>query len=99
MNIGIHGIRFLYSVKNRYLCRYLICAYGKIRFSALEELARCVPVERKHRPRLTEVYGADVFTMEKMRHYLSVEAFRKLEKSCRRVGLLTAHWQTRWLPR
>ena len=53
---------------------------AKIRFSALEELARCVPVERKHRPRLTEVYGADVFTMEKMRHYLSVEAFRKLEK-------------------
>ncbi len=53
---------------------------AKIRFSALEELAGRVPVERKQRPRLAEVYGADVFTMEKMRHYLSVEAFRKLEK-------------------
>ena len=29
---------------------------------------------------MSDIYGADVLTLEKMRHYLSVEAFKKLEK-------------------
>ena len=53
---------------------------AKIRFSALEEMAGRKPLEKVKRPRLPEIFGADVFTMDKMRCYLSVEAFRKLER-------------------
>lgn len=40
MNIGIHGIRFLYSVKSRYFCRYLICAYGKNQIFSFRGIGR-----------------------------------------------------------
>lgn len=53
---------------------------AKIRFSALEQIAGRVIAGREKKQRVSEIYGADVFTLEKMRHYLSVEAFKKLEK-------------------
>lgn len=53
---------------------------AKIRFSALEQIAGRVITGREKKQRVSEIYGADVFTLEKMRHYLSVEAFKKLEK-------------------
>ena len=54
---------------------------AKIRFSALQEAATRQPVERKVHGRVSEVFGCDVFTIEKMRQYLSREAFRQLERT------------------
>ncbi|MDR1757313.1 MAG: glutamine synthetase III [Culturomica sp.] len=54
---------------------------SEIRFSALETVASRVPVEPKNIQRVSALFGADVFTMEKMRLYLSGEAYKKLEKS------------------
>ncbi len=54
---------------------------AKIRFSALQEAATRQPVERKVHGRVSEVFGCDVFTIEKMRQYLSQEAFRQLERT------------------
>ena len=53
---------------------------AKIRFSALEELAHRKPLEVPKRRRVSEIFGCDVLTIEKMRQYLSIEAFKKLEK-------------------
>lgn len=53
---------------------------AKIRFSALEELAKRKPVERDNRLRVSSIYGVDVLTIDKMRQYLSIEAFKRLEK-------------------
>ncbi len=53
---------------------------AKIRFSALEELSGRKPIGMTNRPRVSEIFGCDVLTIEKMRQYLSIEAFRKLEK-------------------
>ncbi len=54
---------------------------AKIRFSALQEAATRQPAERKVHGRVAEVFGCDVFTIEKMRQYLSREAFRQLERT------------------
>ena len=54
---------------------------AKIRFSALQEAATRQPTERKVHGRVAEVFGCDVFTIEKMRQYLSREAFRQLERT------------------
>lgn len=61
---------------------------AKIRFSALKELSGHVPGEKLKRQRISVVYGADVLTMDKMRHYLSVEAFRELEKIMQEGGAI-----------
>jgi len=53
---------------------------AKIRFMALEKLAGRKPMESKSWPRCSEIFGEDVFSMEKMRHYLSIEAYKKLER-------------------
>ena len=53
---------------------------AKIRFSALEELAHRKPLEVPKRRRVSEILGCAVLTIEKMRQYLSIEAFKKLEK-------------------
>lgn len=53
---------------------------AKIRFSALEELSKRKPLERNERPRVSACFGMDVFTMDKMRQYLSIEAFKRLER-------------------
>lgn len=53
---------------------------ARIRFSALEQMSGRTAVERGKKQRVSDIYGADVLTLEKMRHYLSVEAFKKLEK-------------------
>lgn len=54
---------------------------AKIRFSALEELSKRKPLQMAEHPRVSSYFGADVFTMDKMRTYLSIEAFKKLEKT------------------
>lgn len=53
---------------------------AKIRFSALEELFKRESAKVPERPRSTSVYGIDVLTINKMKHYLSIEGFKKLEK-------------------
>lgn len=53
---------------------------ARIRFSALEQMSGRTAVERGKKQRVSDIYGADVLNLEKMRHYLSVEAFKKLEK-------------------
>lgn len=58
---------------------YLFMA--KIRFSALEELANRKPVELSERHRVSEIFGCDVLTIEKMRHYLSIEGLQKAGKN------------------
>ena len=47
---------------------------AKFRFLALQEIARRKPVECGERPRCSVVFGENVFSMDKMRHYLSIEA-------------------------
>ena len=54
---------------------------AKFRFLALQEIARRKPVECGERPRCSVVFGENVFSMDKMRHYLSIEAYKKLEKA------------------
>ena len=61
---------------------------AKIRFSALEELANRKPVEVVERHRVSEIFGCDVLTIEKMRQYLSIEAFKKLEKVMSEGGVI-----------
>ena len=52
---------------------------AKIRFMALENLANRKNVVSKEWPRCSEIFGENVFSMDKMRHYLSIEAYKKLE--------------------
>ncbi|MDR0982672.1 MAG: glutamine synthetase III [Culturomica sp.] len=52
---------------------------AKNRFSALQELTKRTPLNVEHTEKLTSVFGDNVFTRNKMRQYLSVEAFKKLE--------------------
>ena len=54
---------------------------AKFRFLALQEIARRKPVECGERPRCSVVFGENVFSMDKMRHYLSIEAYKRLEKT------------------
>lgn len=54
---------------------------AKIRFFALQELSARKPIEMTRRRRVSEIFGCDVLTIDKMRHYLSVEAFKKLERA------------------
>ncbi|MCR9010726.1 glutamine synthetase III [Gabonibacter chumensis] len=53
---------------------------AKIRFMALGKLAERKPATGTSWPRCSEIFGEDVFSSEKMRHYLSIEAFKKLER-------------------
>lgn len=61
---------------------------AKIRFSALEELSTRKPIEMVNRYRVSEVFGCDVLTIDKMRQYLSIEAFKKLEKVMLEGGII-----------
>lgn len=61
---------------------------AKIRFSALEELANRKPVEVAEKRRVSEIFGCNVLTIEKMRQYLPTEAFRKLEKVMSEGGVI-----------
>ena len=54
---------------------------AKFRFLALQEITRRKPVECGERPRSSAVFGENVFSMDKMRHYLSIEAYKKLERA------------------
>ena len=54
---------------------------AKFRFLALQEIARRKPVDGGERPRCSVVFGENVFSLDKMRHYLSIEAYKKLEKA------------------
>lgn len=53
---------------------------AKIRFSALKELTDRIPIRSTILGRVSEIFGCDVLTIEKMRQYLSIEAFKQLEK-------------------
>ena len=53
---------------------------AKIRFSALKELTDRIPSRSTIPGRVSEIFGCDVLTIEKMRQYLSTEAFKQLEK-------------------
>lgn len=53
---------------------------AKIRFSALKELTDRIPIRSTILGRVSEIFGCDVLTIEKMRQYLSTEAFKQLEK-------------------
>lgn len=53
---------------------------AKIRFSALKELTDRIPIRSTIPGRVSEIFGCDVLTIEKMRQYLSTEAFKQLEK-------------------
>ena len=53
---------------------------AKIRFSALKELTDRSPIRSTIPGRVSEIFGCDVLTIEKMRQYLSTEAFKQLEK-------------------
>lgn len=53
---------------------------AKIRFSALKELTDRIPIHSTIPGRVSEIFGCDVLTIEKMRQYLSTEAFKQLEK-------------------
>lgn len=61
---------------------------AKIRFSALEELSKRKPMEMEVRPRVSSIYGCDVLTIDKMRQYLSIEAFKKLERIMSEGGMI-----------
>ncbi len=61
---------------------------AKIRFSALEELSNRKPVDVGERRRVSEIFGCDVLTVDKMRQYLSIEAFKKLEKVMSEGGVI-----------
>ena len=54
---------------------------AKFRFLALQEITRRKPVECGELPRCSAVFGKSVFSMDKMRHYLSIEAYKKLERA------------------
>lgn len=53
---------------------------AKIRFSALKELTDRIPIKSSMTGRVSEIFGCDVLTIEKMRQYLSTEAFKQLER-------------------
>lgn len=53
---------------------------AKIRFSALKELTDRIPIRSTIPGRVSEIFGCDVLTIEKMHQYLSTEAFKQLEK-------------------
>ncbi|MDE7073863.1 MAG: glutamine synthetase III, partial [Odoribacter sp.] len=59
---------------------------AKIRFAALQERGSREPRLMSTKHRVSEVFGCDVFTTDKMRHYLSTEAFRQLEKAMSEGG-------------
>ena len=54
---------------------------AKFRFLALQAVANRKPVENTRNPRCSEIFGEDVFSLEKMRHYLSIEAYKRLERT------------------
>jgi len=61
---------------------------AKVRFSALNEINSRPYIKRKIYPRVTSVFGECVFTHNKMRQYLSKEAFKKLEKVLQENGII-----------
>ena len=68
---------------------------AKIRFSALKELTDRIPIRSTTPGRVSEIFGCDVLTIEKMRQYLSTEAFKQLEKKCKMENPSTAAWLTK----
>jgi glutamine synthetase len=63
---------------------------AELRFSALREVFNRVPVECETPSRLvSEYYGADVFDLHKMEHYLSKEAFNVVKKAIEEGKSLT----------
>ena len=61
---------------------------SKFRFLALEELATRKPVEHNKYPKSSVVFGEMVFSWEKMRHYLSMDAYRRLEQVMEEGGTI-----------
>ncbi len=61
---------------------------AKIRFSALQELTNRKPLEVEQRSRVSLIYGCDVLTIDRMRQYLSLEAFKRLEKIMLEGGMI-----------
>lgn len=53
---------------------------AKIRFSALKELSSRQPVKNTGQNRVSDIFGCDVLTIDKMRQYLPHEAFKQLQK-------------------
>ena len=54
---------------------------AKFRFLALQAVANRKPVENGKFPRCSEIFGENVFSSEKMRRYLSTEAYKRLERA------------------
>lgn len=54
--------------------------YGKNKILGIRRAGSSKPLEVPKRRRVSEIFGCDVLTIEKMRQYLSIEAFKKLEK-------------------
>ena len=54
---------------------------AKFRFLALQAVANRKPVENGRSPRCSEIFGENVFSSEKMRRYLSTEAYKRLERA------------------
>ncbi|MEG0797114.1 MAG: glutamine synthetase III [Odoribacter sp.] len=61
---------------------------AKIRFSALKELESREPKLMSESYRVSEVFGCDVLTIEKMRQHLPTEAFKKLERAMTEGGII-----------
>ena len=53
---------------------------AKIRFSALEELAHRKPLRVPKRRRVSEIFGCDVLTIEKMRGLFVYRSFQEIGK-------------------
>lgn len=53
---------------------------NKIRFSALEELSKHTPVQNTAPYYPSDLFGCDVLTLDKMQHYLSREAYKRLKE-------------------
>jgi len=63
---------------------------AELRFSALKEVFNRVPVEVKTPANnVSKYYGADVFNLHKMEHYLSKEAFRVVKRAIEEGKSLT----------
>ncbi|MGL5683895.1 MAG: glutamine synthetase III [Marinifilaceae bacterium] len=61
---------------------------AKLRFAALKELSGRSTNNTLKRGRASQVFGCDVLTTDKLRHYLSIEAFKKLEKAMLEGGVI-----------
>ncbi len=78
MNLYIFHI--FAPIKNRVLTFKNNKFMNKIRFSALEELSKHTPVQNTAPYYPSDLFGCDVLTLDKMQHYLSREAYKRLKE-------------------